>query len=112
MSWVVLVRVNRAEQDVITVVAEFEGTMEQAEAAVYQVARSHEPSGMFTRIRRREVLRRSDGQGYYVHVRGRFESVWFTVELTERVLDTAEPQDQPKGSSQDRPPDPWLPPRP
>ena len=100
VSWVVLVRVSRAEQDEIVVAAEFEGTTEQAEAALYQVARSYEPSGMFTRIRGREVLRRSGGQGYYVHVRGRLESVWFTVELAERVLDTAEPQD------------PWLPPRP
>lgn len=84
--------VAEADRDARTV-AEFQGSTEEAEAALLQTASAYEHS--FRKVRRRQVFRCSN-RSYFVRIQGRLTTYGFLVQLAELVHDSAvEPVTQP-----------------
>ncbi|MFF2901162.1 hypothetical protein [Streptomyces sp. NPDC057966] len=74
-------------------VAEFEGSTEEAEAALLQAANAYEHS--FWKVRRREIFKCSS-RSYFIRLQGRLATYGFLIQLAELVHDSdAKPKDQP-----------------
>jgi hypothetical protein len=84
--------VAEANRDARTV-AEFQGSTEEAEAALLQAANAYEHS--IWKVRRREIFKCSS-RSYFVRIQGRLATYGFLIQLAELVHDSAaEPMAQP-----------------
>ncbi len=94
--WIVLAvpveGVAETDRDARTV-AEFDGSTEEAEAALVQAAHAYEHS--FWKVRRREIFKCSS-RSYFIRLQGRLTTYGFLIQLAELVYDSnAKPVDHP-----------------
>ncbi|MGW1541938.1 hypothetical protein ACWCPM_17190 [Streptomyces sp. NPDC002309] len=110
-QWVITVDPVDSDHGTKTV-ARFQGTREEAEAALYNAASTGEPEFAVLRTLRREIFRYGDG-AYYVCLYRRSDQPrhQLVFRLAELVLDTAWAQERRPDPQEpeDRVSDPWRP---
>ncbi|MER5884931.1 hypothetical protein ABT160_13975 [Streptomyces sp. NPDC001941] len=89
------------------VVAEFDGTEEEAGAMLWEAANTYEHR--LWKVRRREVFRVTD-RSYFIRIHGRMAAYGILIQLAEKIYDsaakTSDPTDTPYGQPEDR--NPWA----
>ncbi|MFF5977017.1 hypothetical protein ACFY7C_36535 [Streptomyces sp. NPDC012769] len=90
--WIVLAipvdGVSETDRDARTL-KEFDGSAEEAEAALLEAASTYEHS--LWKVTRREIFQCSS-RSYFLRLRGRLATYGSMLQLAERVRDTAEPK--------------------
>ncbi|MFI5828562.1 hypothetical protein ACIA6C_15090 [Streptomyces sp. NPDC051578] len=79
--------VNEMDRDARTL-AQFDGSPEQAEAALLEAANTYEHK--LWKVNRREIFKCSS-RSYFLRIHGRMATYGFLLQLAELVHDTADP---------------------
>lgn len=96
-QWVITAQTVGSETYRFKTVKTLDGTREEAEVALGEVASTYLPDTL-SRAKRRQVFRYADGHSYYVRISGKLSTHKLLFQVAELVWDTDWPEPDPSAA--------------